>query len=317
MLSETLHQPDLFATHRWPRRPYCTDDLTRGLVIRSLQQAISKAYVQVNPPKLRVWALFDVDRPDAVASWDDAGLPAPSWVTQNRENGHAHLAYGLSAPVLVDGLEARQAPMRYLCAVESLMRAKLRADEGFGGLITKNPAHPLWRTLRGPTQGYELSELAEYLPGLEKHVPRRGRVENVGLGRNVTLFDHTRQWAYRGIRDYWGGGLDGWNRWMAACNGYALGRNGDFPTPLDPREVWWIARSVSKWTWRNFSAQGFAAWQASAGRRGGLAKGKAYEDKAASARLMRASGLTQAAIAAELGVSDRTVRNWLSDPTGK
>jgi len=317
VLTQTIHQPDLFATHRWPRRPYCTDDLARGLVIRSLQQAISKAYVQVNPPKLRVWALFDVDRPDAVASWDDADLPAPSWVTQNRENGHAHLAYGLSAPVLVEGLEARQAPMRYLCAVESLMRAKLRADEGFGGLITKNPLHPLWRTLRGPMQSYELSELAEYLPGLEKHLPRRGRVENVGLGRNVTLFDHTRQWAYRGIRDYWGGGLDGWNRWMAACNGYALGLNGDFPTPLDPREVWWIARSVSKWTWRNFSAQGFSAWQASAGRRGGLAKGKAYEDKSASARLMQASGLTQAAIAAELGVSDRTVRNWLSDPTGK
>lgn len=311
MLTETIpDQPDLFATHRWPRRPYCTDDLETGLVIRGLKTALTKAYVQVNPPKLRVWALFDVDRPDAAMSWEDANLPPPSWVAQNRSNGHAHLAYGLSAPVLVDGLEARQAPMRYLCAVESMMRAKLRADEGFGGLITKNPLHPLWRTLRGPCMGYELAELSEALPGIEKHIPRRGRVENIGLGRNVSLFDATRQWAYRAIRDYWGGGLDGWNRWVAACNGYALGLNGDFPKPLDPREVWHIAKSVSKWTWRRFSAQGFAARQAALGRRGGLAKGKAYEDKAASARLMRAAGHSYSQIADQLGASRRAVINW-------
>jgi transposase-like protein len=35
------------------------------------------------------------------------------------------------------------------------------------------------------------------------------------------------------------------------------------------------------------------------------------EDKQASARLMAASGMTQRAIAAELGVTDRTLRNWL------
>jgi DNA-binding CsgD family transcriptional regulator len=37
----------------------------------------------------------------------------------------------------------------------------------------------------------------------------------------------------------------------------------------------------------------------------------ANEDKRASARLMRASGMTQAAIAAELGVHVNTVANWL------
>ena len=53
-------------------------------------------------------------------------------------------------PVLMDGLGARDAPMRYLCAVESMMRERLQADVGFNGLLTKNPIHPLWRTLRGP-----------------------------------------------------------------------------------------------------------------------------------------------------------------------
>ena len=312
MLTETIpDQPDLFATDRWPRRPYCTDDLSTGLRIRSLLQALSKPYVQVNPPKMRVWALFDVDRPQAAMSWQDANLPPPSWVTVNRENGHAHLAYGLSAPVLVEGMEARQAPMRYLAAVESMMRAALDADQGFGGLITKNPVHPLWRTLRGPTMGDELSGLADWLPGLSKHMPRRKQHVQVGLQRNVTLFDHTRHWAYRQIRKYWGGGLNGWNLWMAACNGHALGRNGDFMTPLDPRECWWIAKSVAKWTWAHTTQQGFSQWQAAQGRKGGLAKGAAYEDKAASARLMRASGMTHRQIAVELGVSHVAVGRWL------
>ncbi|MEN9492204.1 MAG: hypothetical protein RJA63_2653 [Pseudomonadota bacterium] len=54
-------QPDLFAdASRWPRRPYCSDDLAQGLRIRSLRQAIEKPYLQANPPHLRVWSVYDV-----------------------------------------------------------------------------------------------------------------------------------------------------------------------------------------------------------------------------------------------------------------
>ena len=74
---------------------------------------------------------------------------------------------------------------------ESLMREKLQADAGYSGLITKTPGHARWMLLRGPRRAYDLDELAEYLPGLEKHRPKR-RAEEVGLGRNVTLFDALR-----------------------------------------------------------------------------------------------------------------------------
>lgn len=301
---------DLFADPRWPRRPYCTDDFEAGLRIRSLPDALRRRYIQANPPKLRLWSIHDVDRPGAALAWEDAYLPPPTWATVNRQNGHAHLVWGLSAPVLVDGLAARQAPMRYLCAIESMMRDRLGADPGFGGLMTKNPAHPDWLTLRGPRLGYELGELAEYLPGLERHIPRR-RPETVGLGRNVDTFDHVRRWAYRAIRTYrTAGGLGAWNAWLAACYERALQHNGEYATPMDPRECWWIAKSVAKWTWRTLTPEGFRRWQASAGRRGGLAKGKAYEQARASARLLRAQGRSVADIAAELGVSRRAVIDW-------
>jgi DNA invertase Pin-like site-specific DNA recombinase len=84
--------------------------------------------------------------------------------------------------------------------------------------------------------------------------------------------------------------------------------------PLDPREVWHIAKSVSKWTWRRFDIEAsdarFRDIQAHRGRLGGLAKGAANEDKRATARIMRAQGLSLRAIAAELGVHHDTVREW-------
>lgn len=326
------HQQELFVdTHRrWPKRPYCSDNLESGLRIRSLMQALKKPYIQANPPYLRVWSIYDVDKPycdyengefhrSAVLSWEDANLPPPSWASVNRENGHAHLVYGLSAPVLMEGMGVRDAPIRWLCSIESMFRELLQADQGFSGLITKNPIHPLWKTLRGPQLFYDLHELAESLPGLEKYRPKVRRVEEVGLGRNVSLFDHLRHWAYRNVRQYKGGGLSAWNAWLSLCNTRALVRNGDFPYPLDVREVWHVAKSVAKWTYQRFDIQAsdarFSKTQAHRGSLGGKASGvvrrDASEGMRADARIMAAAGMKQIEIARELGVTDRTVRNWL------
>lgn len=279
-MDQIVHeQADLFSDlSRWPRRPYCTDDLEAGLRIRSLRSAITRPYIQANPPHLRVWSLFDIDRRGAASAWEDADLPPPAWTSINRANGHAHSAWGLRAPVLTSGLGARDAPMRYLCAVESLMRERLQADPGFSGLITKNPAHPTWLTLRGPRLVYDLAELAEWLPGLEKHKPKRGRVDNVGLGRNVSLFDALRQWAYRSVRKYKGAGLRGWQAWANECSSRAHEMNVDlFPgRELHFQEIRHIAKSVAAWVWRKFDPEAsdarFKALQSHRGVQGGRPK---------------------------------------------
>jgi hypothetical protein len=314
-------QLDLFGSaDQLPRRPYCADDLAAGLRIRSLEQALKRPYIQANPPHLRVWSIFDVDRPGAALAWEHANLPPPAWAAVNKINAHAHLVWGLSAPVLVDSPNMRQAPLRYLCAVEAAFRAKLEADSGYSGLITKNPMHPLWRVLKGPQRGYELGELAEYVD-LPRYAPRR-KPEQIGLGRNVTLFDWLRQYAYRQIRHY-KGDVRNFVVWQAHLNAKALERNGDFMQPLMGNEVWHICKSVAKWTWRRFDLEAsdarFSALQAARGRQGGVASGAARlaagEDKRASARLMRAQGMTQQSIAAALGVTQQAVSKWLRDTT--
>jgi len=94
-----------------------------------------------------------------------------------------------------------------------------------------------------------------------------------------------------------------------------LERNSEFQYPLDPREVWWIAKSVAKWTWRRFDIEAsdkrFRELQAERGRRSGKARAAASEDKRASARLMAAQGMSTRAIAAELDVDQSTVVRWL------
>lgn len=267
---------------RWPRKPYCSDDKT-ARNIRPFLTALRRSYIQPNPPHLRVWSIYDIDRPGAAFAWEDAMLPQPTWIALDDETLKGHLVYGLSAPVLVDSPDMRQAPLRYLCAVEAAFRAKLDADQGYSGLLTKNPAHSRWRVLFGPQSFYELGELAEWVD-LTKFIPKRGKnPEQIGLGRNCTLFDELcKKWAYKKIREYKPLGISGWNPWQSACYAWALERNGDFDNPMDSREVWHITKSVSKWTWRHMSLEGWRRWvakthnsdiQAKRGKKGGVASG--------------------------------------------
>lgn len=316
----TGSQPDLFSdlfedVSRWPHKPYCSDDKT-ARSIRSLSHALKYPYIQANPPHLRVWSLYDIDREGGALAWEEAGLPPPAWAAVSRDSGKAHLAYGLTAPVLVDSPDLRQRPLRYLCAVEAAFRTRLQADNSYSGLMTKNPAHPLWRILRGPRLVYELGELADWVD-LPKHLPK-GNPEEVGLGRNVTVFDWLRQYAYRHVRRY-KTDVRNFVLWQSHLNGKALERNGDLQNPMDGREVWHIAKSVSKWTWQKFdlaaSDAKFSELQAHRGQKGGVASGLARaaagEDKRASARLMASQGMSRMQIAKELGASYNSVSTWL------
>jgi len=304
-------QLELFQS-RLPSKPYCTDDLATGLKIRPASMASRKRYIQANPPWLRSWLIFDIDRENAALAWDDAHLPEPFWTSQNPANGHAHLCFGLDAPVLL-GQHDRQKPMRYLAAVESAMREKLQSDPGYSGLITKNPAHPHWRTFWNRDGGlYELGDLQEWLD-LPKFINKKDPPERVGLGRNVDTFDHLRTVrAYPSVLKWKRRKEHGiFVRWIAWLHEMAQQHTHEnHGRPLDHRECHHIAKSVGTWTWNNFSEAERSEWARVKGRAGGKAKGAAYEDKRVSARLMKAQGMSLRAIARELGVNHQSVANW-------
>lgn len=300
----------LFSHERLARRPYCTDDPTTGVRIRSAKQALTRSHIQANTPALRFRLVFDIDRPGAIFAAEDANVAAPNWFGENPRNGHAHAGYELEIPI-VTSEAGRAAPVRYAAAVEYAYRRALGADVAYSGLICKNPLHERWRTHVQRIEPYDLGELAEWVDLPTKLTPKRA--EETHLGRNIMLFDNMRAWAYRNVRRF-----ERRAEWALECHAKA-GELNTFDTPLHFSEVLHVARSVEKWAWVKFdvaaSDKRFSELQAHRGKQGGAASGKARlaasEDKRASARLMRVSGMTQAAIAAELGVSTRTVIRWL------
>ncbi len=298
--------------------------------------ALRHAYIQPNGPGMDWAMVYDVDRRivdprSLVAVWDAAGLPPPNFATISPDTGRGHLVYMLAAGVCKTSA-ARVQPLRYAAAIQRAMTAKLGADPGYAGLITKNPLHHRWQTWEIHGQEFSLGELAEYLD-LSANAKQYTPTESRGLGRNCTLFDALRFWAYKAISDYWA--PDGLPRWHKAVLARAEALNGQFPEPLPYSEVQSTAKSVAKWTWCNLNPQGRQALierthtpelqakrgrmannHASAGVASGEARRAAREDVRAKAQLLRSKGMTYRQIAEEMHLSLGTVNNYLNSDDG-
>ena len=181
-----------------PQKPYCADVLSFGLKIRPAETAIKKRYLQYNKPTDLRWFVYDVDRPTAHFDWYDCKCPAPNITVMNRQNGHAHLFYGLEVPVHTQ-TTAKKNPIRFASSIDVAMIKALGADENYAELICKNPFNDFWDTIVWRDSSYDLAELADSLD-LSVYKDARIRLPEVGLGRNCNLFDATRFYAYREIR---------------------------------------------------------------------------------------------------------------------
>ena len=305
-------QLDLFR-ERLPRKPYHTDEFTTGLSIADVSRALGARYIQPNGPTHRHWLVFDVDHAAATLSWDDVGAPAPNITVTNRANGHAHLIYGLETPIRT-APDGKVAPLRYAAAIEAALREKLGADLGYSGLICKNPLHTHWRVQVWEPASYDLSWLADYLD-LSPYNGRK-QLPAYGLGRNCTLFEKTRQWAYKAIRQGW----PGYEAWLSAVIDRAIGYNVQFEPPLPANEVRHIAKSIAKWTHRNLTPAGFSAVQAARGAKGGKVSkgggrpsnsGKARADLLPEVLRLKGMGYSNRDIGEDLGISSSTVSLYL------
>nr|QNG41014.1 hypothetical protein [Pygoscelis antarcticus] len=112
---------------------------------------------------------------------------------------------------------------------------------------------------------YQLKNLAKQLneANLLPRWNEKKALKNSLVGRNVTLFDTTRHWAYSAIRNYWS---DPEYIWHEVVHAYAHHKNlgaiaDQWGTPLPDTEVKHLARSISKWVYSRFTPETFANHQ--------------------------------------------------------
>jgi hypothetical protein len=270
-------------------------------------EAIKRAFVQANPKHSITWMIFDVDSSTASTDWIDVGAPIPNILALNRDNGHAHLFYGLETPVHKNPDSSDKA-LRYYAAVEWALTVRLNADRGYTGFLSKNPLHKRWSVVVPYSELYTLDQLAR---GLDLDTDRRKRMPDYGVGRNVNLFNAVRRWAYKQRRNEQQ--YLSFEMFREACQWHALAVNAEFEQPLPHSEVRATAKSIAKWTWRNMSPAGFREWA----RRRGKASGRVRTAKSLELReriletVKACPELSQADIAVMLGVTQKTVSNHL------
>ena len=310
---------------RIPRRPYCSDDPAQGLLIRPQATALAYRHIQHNPPPHVSCLVFDVDRKpheqhwrEGYHEWRERGLPAPHWISINPENGNYHLGYLLASPVARTSA-AKLKPLRYLAAIEHVLARRLGADMGYVGLITKNPVHRDWWTTWHNHAPYPLDYLAEFCPDADLAAySRRSRKEVGGLGRNVTVFDNVREWAYSAVRAYWRpNGYEAWaDAVRTACeSANAFGREQGGPLPVS--EIKATAKSIARWVWQRFNPAAFSAVQAHRGAKGGkVSKGGGRPSKAVDllpeVLRLKGMGFSNRDIGEDLGVSVGLVSKYVN-----
>ena len=154
-------------------------------------------------------------------------------------------------------------------------------------------------------------------PDAQQHWQQRAAAAWSGLpriepgNRNNSLFDTVRFFAYAEPKPAQ------YAPWQALVDQYSLDANGQFPAPLDEREVLSTARSIGSWT---YSGGGPIDHSPTAQQRRGRKSGQKRRAKTRErdewiARLS-AEGKKQREIALLVGLSDRQVRTILKRKSG-
>lgn len=305
-----------------PKKPYCSNDLTQGVVIRPREMAINFKYLQPNHPYYQHYLILDLDYDAALVEilYSMTGLPLPNLLVENRENGRSHIFFKLRKPIYKTNA-SKLKPIIYANAILKRLQQLFNSDVGYSGLIAKNPIHEHWRAYTLHPEPYSLHQLIQKLDITwdEANKPIK-QDEAIGLGRNCFIFHTARHWAYNEIRNYRG---KTYNQWLEAVINHCSKLNSGLSQPMQYGEVKGIAKSISRWTWKRdaYCYQEFIDRQrrksALGASKGGITRSSSFSSLREKAVDMKQSGANNTEISKVLGVHRRTVIRWLSSTLQK
>ncbi|EMM7967363.1 TPA: replication initiation protein [Pseudomonas aeruginosa] len=236
-----------------PPKPYYTNDYSFGKKIGTLKTALHASHIQSNSATHKYFIILDLDSDMSTLDWADKGLPAPHLIVRNLDNGRSHMTYILKTSVKID-VSGRLKPLKYCSDVEHGLAVRIGADMNYNGLLTKNPfKSSLYKVFSFEDQPYDLDYLNEFvdkdLVRQQREAKKKKNVEDgFASGRNCTLFENLRHWAY-----------SNWHRFhqvelRAQILDQAMLFN-TFECPLGMNEVRTIADSVYRFITQQFSIE--------------------------------------------------------------
>jgi len=279
-----------------PKKPYCTNDLSQGLLIRPKEMAVKFKYLQPDHPYYQNYLILDLDYESSLIEilYSMTGVPLPNLLVENKENGRSHIFFNLKTPIYKTNA-SKLKPIIYANAVLRRLQSLFNADIGYSGLIAKNPIHEQWRAYTLRDKPYSLNELASKLEidWKEANKPIKQN-EAIGLGRNCYVFHTARFWAYRAVRDFRG---KTYNQWLQTVIDHCLKLNEGITEPMQYGEVKGIAKSISRYCWKRdaYCYQEFIQRQAYKGALGGAkSKRTPMADSEATTKPWEAMGISRA-----------------------
>lgn len=281
------------------------------------KRATQSAYVGYNTPNVTTFIVIDLDYDGSIFAYHDAGIPRPQFVIKNPKNGHCQYLYRLKDPVSFFK-NSQQAPIDLLNAIEYALNEVLGGDKAFTGYLAKNAlnsAHEVYYTGAEP---YTLHGLADYLD-LPTQTPKQAPNDDF-YGRNDATFHTVRKLAYRIASKCT------YTQLYEHCLHWCEEYNTQYSPQLPYNELKSISKSIAGYCTSQAYIRSLSELQARKGARGGKvsdsskggkARSEKYDDKRKQATLMVEQGVSKAKIAKMLGVSRRTIINWINRTTGK
>ncbi len=222
----------------------------------------------------------------------------PNIVVYNPIKPERHQAFWLLRdPVYCQPAARSHAAYRFLRAIEAAHDTKYGCDPHFARYIHKNPLWWLADTDFRHDRSYLLKEFSEVVDlSNYQRVRAGGRFVN-STGRNDTLFNDLRHWAYRHAQEAQSSlGYDAWHKMVITR---ALSMN-SFEVPLERNEALSVAKSVSEFCYYRYQPKKgdyvltpeFKAAQARRGAIGG--KKGSVEDKRRAGSLGGLNGSKEA-----------------------
>jgi hypothetical protein len=297
--------------NRLSQWPYACDDL--GPIGRvKKEDGLELSYLQPNQKYNINWLVVDCDEPDACGLWIDKPVPAPNIIIGNKDNGHAHLFWGIATRINIAEGKNKKA-WTYYNAIQRAYNVELGGDWAFTGLIAKNPLSARWWVNIPSDNLYTLSDLCAHIELNNKKYNKPKR-QVTGEGRNVETFEHTRLTMYREV--YRAG--YSWPLEVCIARAIMVAEEHNFNTYLyamSHKECEYIGRSVGKYVFNHQSPEGRSAWARYKGAKGNATIKKNAVDRAEKIREYARNNpaATNLQIALALNVHRNTVTKALKE----